>query len=249
MGQSMNSETFGLESIDGLEQKLGYRFEDRSILKRALTHRSFANESLHNVEDNQRLEFLGDAVLGLVTADQLFHRYEEQDEGVLSGRQSQVVRERALVDRAQLLDLGQFIRLGRGEAASGGRHKDSLLADAMEALIAAVYLDGGFEEAERVVEQLFGELLSDFERDIHPDDYKSQLQTRSQRDFGRQPSYRIVDVSGPPHDREFEAIVEIDGERSGTGIGTSKQDAEQSAAAEALANLNEDECSSDQTER
>lgn len=237
-------ETAGLSSEwDDLQGRVGYRFDDLDLLKRAMTHRSFINEmdpeQAEAVRDNQRLEFLGDSVLGLVVAHELFLRDRQVQEGALSTRQAQVVCEPTLARVARALGLGRFLRLGRGEEGSGGRDKDSLLADAVEALLAAVYLDGGLQPAREVVNAHFGGFLDDVQLTAAPDDYKSRLQTLVQRDKSLQPEYRIIQESGPAHQREFSAVVSVDGARLGRGQGRSKKIAEQQAAKMALEAMSE----------
>ncbi|MFW5968308.1 MAG: ribonuclease III [Persicimonas sp.] len=226
--------------LAGLEEALGYRFSDRELLERALIHRSYANEVADEVGDNQRLEFLGDAVLGVVVAHELFLRDREVQEGALSSRQAQIVCEPALADAARRIELGRYLRLGRGEAKSGGRDKASLLADAYEALLAAIYLDGGLTEVRRVVTEQLGDDMKQVARTSEPADYKSRLQTIIQRDRDERPAYRIVDESGPPHKTVFVAEVRIGGEPAGDGSGRSKKEAEQQAAREALDALGAD---------
>lgn len=228
------------QALEALEAKLGYSFDDRRLLERALTHRSYANEDEQTVGDNQRLEFLGDAVLGLIVANELFHRDREVQEGALSTRQAQMVCEPTLADLARELELGNYLRLGRGEATSGGRDKSSLLADAYEALLAAIYLDGGLQAAENVVISQLGDALNEVHETSAPTDYKSRLQTVIQRDKAVQPEYRIIDESGPPHDKIFVAEVRVDGRPLGAGRGRSKKEAEQQAAEEALEILGAD---------
>ncbi|MFP4599144.1 MAG: ribonuclease III [Persicimonas sp.] len=226
-----------LAGLDAFEETIGYRFSERALLIRALTHRSYANETDEPVRDNQRLEFLGDAVLGLVVANELFDRDREVQEGALSTRQAQVVCEPTLADAARSIELGEHLRLGRGEATTGGRDKNSLLADAYEALLAAIYLDGGLEATREVIVAQLDEALSEVRQTSAPTDFKSRLQTVIQRDRSTQPEYRIVDESGPPHDMVFVAEVRVDGEPLGAGRGRSKKVAEQHAAQEALETL------------
>lgn len=227
-------------AFDELEERLGYHFADRSLLERALTHRSYANEVDETVGDNQRLEFLGDAVLGLVVAKELFVRDREVQEGALSTRQAQVVCEPSLAAAARDFELGSYLRLGRGEATSGGRDKNSLLADAYEALLAAIYLDGGLEAVAQVITAQLGDALKEVRETSAPTDFKSRLQTVVQRDQSVQPHYRIIDESGPPHDKVFVAEVRVAGRPLGAGSGRSKKEAEQQAAEEALASLGAD---------
>lgn len=217
-----------------LEGRLDYEFDDEALLLRALTHRSYLTENEEVDEDNQRLEYLGDAVLGLAVADALFRRDREVDEGVLSKRQSQVVRRSTLARLARELHLGEFLRLGKGEVLSGGRDRDSLLADAYEAVLGAIYLDGGFDAARQVVLDLQSDVLEEAIRARGPTDHKSKLQELTQRERNIQPSYSIIEDRGPAHDKTFVAEVLIDGERRGVGEGRSKQRAEQRAAAEAV---------------
>ena len=231
--------------LGDLEAELGYEFDDRELLRRAMTHRSYANEHPDVVDDNQRLEFLGDAVLGVVIAEALFRDDEEAPEGVLSHRLSTLVCEPSLVARAQDLELGSYLRLGRGEELTGGRNKEALLADAYEALLGAVYLDGGHSEVRRVILERFARGLKKAAAGDEPvgaettRDYKSLLQCRVQSHRPVRPKYRIVETDGPPHDRRFVAEVLVDSQVVGTGRGTSKKAAEQAAAAEAVADLDE----------
>ncbi len=222
-----------------LEERLDYEFDDIELLRRALTHRSYLSEHDEVDEDNQRLEFLGDAVLGLSVADVLFRRDREVDEGVLSKRLARLVRRSALARVARGIGLGEFLRLGKGEVLSGGRERESVLADAYEALLAAIYLDGGFEAAHRLVGDLQEALIEEAVEAPEPTDYKSRLQERTQREDNIQPAYEIVDESGPAHDKTFVAEVRIAGDTRGVGRGRSKQRAEQRAASEALEQFDE----------
>lgn len=226
-----------------LQARVGYEFGRVELLVRALTHRSFVNEATQGKDaveavevsgDNQRLEFLGDAVLGVIVSHELFHRDREVQEGALSTRQAQIVCEPTLADAARHLKLGTYLRLGRGEHDSGGRDKDSLLADSFEALLAAVYLDGGLDAAHGVVVAHLGDALADVRQGAAPEDYKSRLQTLIQRDKAVQPEYRIISESGPAHAREFVAEVFVETLSIGSGTGRSKKVAEQQAAQRAL---------------
>jgi ribonuclease-3 len=221
-----------------LEEAIGYSFTKRDLLVRALSHRSFTNEVDGATADNQRLEFLGDAVLGLVTARKLFDQFPEVQEGPLSATQSGLVNEDALAEVARRIDLGRFVRLGRGEDLSGGRAKPSLLSDAYEAVLAAVYLDGGLGAAELVISRLQGnDILTCKPARSAPEDYKSKLQKQVQREKTTRPVYTIVSETGPAHDRRFEAEVSVEGDALTRGIGRSKKEAEQRAAESALALL------------
>lgn len=222
-----------LPDVRGLEDSLGYAFDDPSILARALTHTSFRAEQPDVEADNQRLEYLGDAVVGFVVADALFRRYPEVDEGQLSKWRSRLVRRSALVEVAGRIGLSGHLRLGEAEERTGGRRRESVLADAYEAVLAAVYLDGGFERAREVVTDLHAE---EIERAAEGGavDHKSRLQEISQAKYGRKPDYRIADDRGPAHDKTFVAEVAVSGEIRGRGVGGSKKEAEQAAAGEAL---------------
>ena len=222
-----------LRSPDGLEELLGYRFRDRSLLEEALTHTSWANEQ--GVEDDyERLEFLGDAILGAVAASWLFESRPELNEGELSKLKSYVVSEPVLAEYAEGLGLGAYLRLGVGESRSGGREKRSLLADAMEAVIGAVYQDGGLESARGVALQLLESALG--ERVEIPDDRdsKTALQEAVQASGGSLPEYRIVDEEGPDHQKRFHVECWVDGRFLGGGDGGTKKRAEQRAARAAL---------------
>ncbi len=219
-----------------LEHALGYQFKDRSVLVRALTHRSYANESKTG-EDNQRLEYLGDAVLDLVISTELYKRFRREGEGRLSYVRSRLVREEALAAQARQLDLGAYLLLGKGEAMSGGREKESLLADAYEAVIAAVYLDGGFDAIYQVIVAAFHETIDVVTTTAHSGDYKTRLQELVQAQKDARPKYAITAVDGPPHARLYTASVTIDGAMMGVGQGASKKAAHQSAAKAALERL------------
>ncbi len=218
--------------LRGLEQLLGHRFRDHDLLRLALTHRSFANER-GLAEQNERLEFLGDAVLGLVTASMLFEDYPDFPEGELSRRKSSLVSEASLANVADDLGLGDLLRLGIGEDRSGGRTKPSLLSNALEAVFGAVYLDAGLSAARTVIAPL---LRREMERTTDWDrrDPKTKLQELVQSQGMRVPRYRMVDEEGPDHAKTFTVECRIDGQTVGLGQGTSKKAAEQEAAREAL---------------
>lgn len=228
------------EELRALEEALGYVFEDRALLERALTHRSYANERRNIKYDNQRLEFLGDSVLGLVIAEALFLEDEKAPEGALSSQLSELVCETALVERAEAILLGDYLLLGRGEEQTGGRRKDALLGDAFEAVLGAIFLDGGHEAARQVIlahfEQAIEQVISQQggAKAKSPRDFKSLLQRVVQSRHSVRPQYRIVEVLGPPHERVFTAEVMVKAHLLGQGEGTSKKAAEQAAAAQAL---------------
>ena len=224
-----------------LEKKLGYTFRDPSLLRAALYHSSYANEHrAAGIRSNERLEFLGDAVLGFVTAEYLYAKHPDLPEGDLTRRRAALVCEESLHEVAQALDLGSCLQLGRGEEQGGGRHRPSILADATESVFAAVYLDGGMDAARDLIHRV----LLDKEREEQVEerrrDYKTELQELVQRKSGSTLNYRMVGSSGPDHAKVFEAAALLNGEAYSTGTGHSKKEAEQSAARAALEKLNDE---------
>jgi ribonuclease-3 len=230
------------DEFRALEERVGYRFRDPGLLEHALTHRSRVHEDASGgVFDNESLEFLGDAVLGFVIADLLFRRFPQHNEGEKSKIKASIVSAPSLGRLAEQLGLGEFLILGRGEEKSGGRRKLALLADSYEALIAAVYLDGGIQVVRAFIEREFGELVDEAERRgaaaAFTLDFKSALQEWLQsRDRGL-PEYRLLAESGPAHRRTFEVEVLVRGEPLARGHGRSKKAAEQNAAKAALDSL------------
>ena len=219
--------------MKALCKKLGYTFGDIKLLETALTHPSYGGD--HHVPHYQRLEFLGDAVLELAISRYLFFEFPGIDEGKLTRIRAGLVREETLCRAARRLDLGRYIRLSVGEDRSGGREKPSILCDVMEAVLAAVYLDGGFDEAVRVIRLALAD-------DLHPQmledhlDAKSRLQEILQR-TGEMPKYEFISMEGPPHAPQFRYSVMLDSRVLGEGQGTSKQNAQQAAARDALTKL------------
>ena len=220
--------------MENLETKLGYSFRDRKLLENALTHSSYANENKSPMGSNERLEFLGDSVLGMVTADFLFRRHPDLPEGDLTRIRAALVCEDSLAEVADRLDLGAYLRLGKGEAAGGGRERISIRADAVEAILAAVYLDGGLEEARGLISRLI--LNREEEKSVHRD-YKTALQELVQREAGQVLTYRLVGESGPDHAKKFTVEVDLNGTVVGRGTGHSKKEAEQMAAKAAMEGL------------
>ena len=221
--------------METLAEKLGYQFRNPLLLTEALTHPSLAYESQKPTFDNQRLEFLGDAVLQLILTEHLFQLLPEFPEGRLTKIRSQLVSRHALSQIATRIDLGAHVLLGRGEAASGGRQRASTLADALESLVGAIYLDGGLGEAAAMVLRVFaGEItaVAASEEERNP---KGELQECLQALAPQAPAYRIIGESGPDHQRTFQAEVFWRGDVLGTGTGKSKKEAEAHAAAAALA--------------
>jgi len=212
-----------------LEQRLGYSFRRGALLELALVHRSIARAH----DNNEKLEFLGDAVLDLAISDLLMEKFPSADEGELSKRRAALVNARILAARGAELGLGALVRLGKGEEKSGGRRKASILAGAYEAVLGAVFLDGGFEAAREIVARDFGADLAG-ERAEPPIDPKSRLQEITQRLFRETPQYALVEASGPEHDRAFVAELRVAGKVYGRGSGKTKKEAEQQAAVQAL---------------
>jgi ribonuclease III len=220
-----------------LLQRLGYRFRDESICEMALTHKSWLNERpLERRDDNERLEFLGDAVIALVVSDLLMRRFPDHPEGELSKKRAALVNEAGLAQVAERLTLGQWIFLGRGEEQAGGRQKRSILADALEALVGAVYRDGGFQSAYEVAERLFAVSL-DGAGTAAERDFKSRLQEISQARLHLAPTYAVIAQVGPDHDKTFEVAILLGGREYGRAQGKSKKEAQQNAAERALATL------------
>ena len=213
-------------------RKLGYEFKDPSLLETALTHSSYANE--FSCPSNERLEFLGDALLGCMVSVLLYEKYPSYTEGDLSKIRSRVVSGANFAKYAEMLGLGEQIRLGKGEESTGGRERESNNANAFEALIGALYLDAGYEKTFEVVSRLFQDAV---EEDDFPHDSKTQLQEVSQSVFGKTPEYRVLSEEGPPHERTFTVEVRISADLAGTGKGRSKRQSEQSAARDALRKL------------
>lgn len=213
------------------EQLIGYEFNDKSLLQTALTHSSYANEVGGGVKYNERLEFLGDSVLGMITAEYFYKLHPEMPEGQLTKLRSSMVCEKSLCVFAKSIKLGEFLRLGKGEINTGGRNRPSILADAFESLIAAIYLDSGFEEAQKFV---LGFVASASVDEPSVSDYKSHLQEIVQQNHGEILEYFMAGESGPDHDKTFTVEVRLNSNVIGIGEGKSKKQAEQMAAKEAL---------------
>lgn len=212
------------------EKKIGYEFKDKALLKRALTHSSYANEKGTGLQ-NERLEFLGDSVLGFITAEYLFDHYKDKAEGDLTKKRAYAVCEKTLFGYAEKIGLGDMILLGRGEERTGGRQRPSVVSDAFEAVIAAIYLDGGIENAKKFVLP-FIEIASETKPVFK--DYKSTLQEVLQQNPTEKFEYIVVGESGPDHNKEFIVEVHLNSNVIGTGRGSSKKRAEQEAARSAL---------------
>ena len=221
-----------------LEKKLNYTFRDPGLLGEALSHSSYANEHRSaGLRSNQRLEFLGDSVLGFVTAEFLFLQHPDLPEGDLTRIRAALVCEQSLYEVARKLDLGRYLKLGRGEEAGGGRERTSILADATEAVFAAVYLDGGIGAASTLIHRVLLDAEKEEVVEERRRDYKTALQELVQRQADQVLTYRMIGEEGPDHDKTFLAEVLLNGTQVGTGSGHSKKEAEQSAAKAALRKL------------
>lgn len=219
-----------------LETAIGYRFQNISLLQNALTHSSYANERWHNsLLSNERLEFLGDSVLGMLVAEYLYRNFPNRPEGELTRMRADMVCEQTLAAAANRIGIGQYLLLGHGEEQGGGRSRNSILADAMESVIAACFLDGGIEAALKVVQQFI--LVEVPVTKLHNADYKTQLQELVQQKKHQVLSYALVGQSGPDHDKKFDVEVSLNGKVVGSGSGSSKKRAEQDAARAAIEKL------------
>ena len=222
--------------IKDLEAAIGYHFQNISLLQNALTHSSYANERWHNsLLSNERLEFLGDSILGMLVAEYLFRNFPNRPEGELTRMRADMVCEKTLAAVANSIHLGDHLLLGHGEEQGGGRSRDSILADAMESVIAACCLDGGMEAALQIIRRFI--LVEVPVTRLHNADYKTQLQELVQQKRNQVLSYSLARESGPDHDKQFEVEVCINGSVVGTGRGSSKKRAEQDAARAAIARL------------
>ncbi len=217
------------------EANIGYKFKKRDILTEALTHSSYANEHKTNkFKDNERLEFLGDAILDLVVSDFLYKKHEDLPEGDLSKLRASIVCEAFLIMAAKEINLGEFMRLGKGEELTGGRERTSVLADAFEAVIGAIYLDGGLADAKEFIHQFIISFMESLANNKKIEDYKTKLQEKIQKESKDPLSYVVVDEEGPDHDKYFVVEVKHNDLVLGQGSGKTKKEAEQKAAYKAL---------------
>ena len=222
--------------LNDLEKAIGYRFQNIGLLQNALSHSSYANERWHNsLMSNERLEFLGDSVLGMLVADFLYRNFPDRPEGELTRMRADMVCETTLAEIANSLKLGEYLLLGNGEELGGGRTRNSILADAVESVIAACYLDGAMEAASAFVERFV--LINVPTKRMHNADYKTALQELVQQKKNQVLSYRLVAESGPDHDKQFTVELTLNDAVVGTGIGSSKKRAEQAAAHAAIEKL------------
>ncbi|PKN02963.1 ribonuclease III [Candidatus Dojkabacteria bacterium HGW-Dojkabacteria-1] len=219
-----------INQINSLEQNIEIEFTDKVLLETSVTHRSYLNEHREIPEHNERLEFLGDAVLELIVSDYLYKEFLDRAEGELTSFRSALVRTDSLAESAKNLRIGEFLRLSRGEEDSGGREKDYLLANAFEAVLGAIYLDKGYEEAKNFVYRTLipklGEIV-EYRLDI---DNKTKIQELAQSEYKTTPTYEVINEQGPDHDKTFTVVVKIDDKIIGEGTGSSKQKAEERAA-------------------
>lgn len=219
-----------------LEQGLGYTFRNKALLENALTHSSYANENRErHLPDNERLEFLGDSILGFVVAEYLYRNFPDKPEGELTRIRADLVCERNLAEAAATIELGSYLLLGHGEEQGGGRKRDSIVSDAMESIIAASFMDGGFAAAKEIIDRL---ILSNIPKGRPRNfDYKTAFQELVQRKKDQQIHYELTGESGPDHDKHFEVEVLLNGKAVGHGVGSSKKRAEQAAAEAAIEKL------------
>ena len=225
------------QKLSLLEEKIGYKFKDFHLLKKAMMHSSYANEKhLPKYECNERLEFLGDAVLEVISSEYLFYEHSTMPEGELTKTRASMVCEQSLAFCAREIKLGEYLLLGKGEEATGGRKRESITSDALEALIGAIYIDGGFANAKEFVHKY---ILSDLEHKKLFFDSKTILQEIVQANFEKNITYRLVGEDGPDHDKSFQIAVYVGEEQYGTGRGRTKKAAEQEAAYKTILKLHE----------
>lgn len=219
--------------MNSLESRLGYKFKNTELLENALIHSSYANEVRGNTHSNERLEFLGDSVLSIIVSEHIYKRFPNMPEGELTRMRASLVCEKSLCEFSRELGIGQYLKLGKGEDKNGGRERDSILADAFEAVLAAIYLDGGMNAAKT---HIMNTVLRDLKHcdDDTFKDYKTTLQEIIQRNPEESVSYILIDESGPDHNKSFTVEVHLNSNVIGTGIGKSKKQAEQMAARQAL---------------
>lgn len=227
-----------IQVLERLENRIGYCFKDIHLLKKSISHKSYVNEKrLDPLDHNERLEFLGDAVLELGVSDLLMKHFPDSREGEMSKLRASIVNETALSVVARDLSLGEYLFLGKGEELCDGREKNSLLADALEALLGAIYLESGFPQVYEIIRKLFLPLILKATQEDINRDYKTRLQEEVQNTLKVAPQYRLVNESGPDHDKTFEIHLYVSGKKMGTGTGKSKKQAEQNAAMDTLQRL------------
>jgi ribonuclease-3 len=220
--------------IENLSKKLGIQFNDVSLLKRALTHRSYLNENRDVDKNNERLEFLGDAVLELIVSDYLYNKYPNRPEGDLTSFRSAIVRTESLADASRDLDYGKYLRMAKGEEESGGRDKDYILANTFEAILGAIYIDQGYIKCKNLVKNVLIPKIDNIVKNRLDIDGKTKIQELVQEKFKQTPIYEVVQEHGPDHDKEFVVVVKVGKKIIGKGKGSSKQRAEEAAAQKGL---------------
>ncbi len=227
-----------IQDLDSLQKKIGYTFQDISLLNKSLTHKSYVNENSDSLKNNERFEFLGDSVLDLIVTGYLLKAFPDFSEGILSKIRAAVVNESCLADLARQIGLGKYLLLGKGEESSGGMEKNSLLANAYEALAGAVYFDSNLEKAMDLYIPVLSKEIAKYADTARFRDYKSELQEYTQTHFNCIPNYNIVAEKGPAHEKQFEVVVLVQETIRGRGAGKSKKESEQVAAKSALENFN-----------
>ncbi len=229
-----------LRQLNALQNKIRVKFKDKSLLNRAMVHRSYVNESANNkIQDNERLEYLGDSVLGLVVNEYLYKRFEEYPEGDLAKIKSAAVSETTLAKVALEMNLGSFLLMGKGEEQSGGRGRSSILANSLEAVIGAIYLDSGLKESRRFILSLLKKDIERIDSMTYLRDPKTTLQEFVQKKYKERPVYEVVEERGPDHKREFVVRLLINSKEAARGVGSSKRKAEMYAAEFVLKKINE----------
>ena len=223
-----------IQDLNSLQKQIGYTFQDISLLNKSLTHKSYVNENSDSLKNNERFEFLGDSVLDLIVSGYLLKAFPDFSEGILSKIRAAVVNESCLAELARQIDLGKYLLLGKGEETSGGREKNSLLANAYEALAGAVYFDSNLEKAKDLYIPVLVKEIAKYAETARFRDYKSELQEYTQTHFNCIPDYNIVAEKGPAHEKQFEVVVLIQETIRGSGTGKSKKESEQAAAKSAL---------------
>lgn len=225
------------KKLDHHFSELGFKFNNPALLKKALTHRSYLNEQRKTLESNERLEYLGDAVLELVVSEFLYKKYPSQPEGVLTNFRSKIVQTKTLSYVASLIKLGNFLQLSKGEAVSGGSQNRSILADTLEAVIGAIYLDKGYQQAQKFIKKFLLKNFRNLVKQAGVSDYKSLLQEKVQANNGNFPIYKLIKAQGPDHNKVFTIAVYCFGKKITFGSGRSKQEAQQDSAKKALEKL------------
>ncbi len=234
---SKNIRKRSIDNIDNLFREINYTFKNPSLLKKAMTHRSYLNNDMKRNESNERLEFLGDAVLDLVVCEEFYKLFPDKDEGDLTKLKSLFVNREALAIKAKDINLNKYVLLGEGEEQSGGRNRNTILSDSLEALVGAIYIDGGLHNARKFINIFIIENVNKFQVEPIPANYKSMLLEYFQETTQSVPEYSILNEVGPDHNKTFTVEVCIKGKRYGTGTGRSKKKAEQNAAHAAVVKI------------